>query len=159
MALAIEHPACVNKLVLGVTASRVNENMKNIVGKWVNCAFKKDSLTINKETFSLMYTKKYLKKYKLLMPFLIRMVKPKSFERFAILASAILEFDCYDRLNEIRCPVLVLGGEQDRITLGEASMEIADKLHCEIHMYSEYGHAVYEEAKDFNRRVYEFLLK
>ncbi len=159
MALTLEHPECVNKLVLGVTSSRANENIKNVVGKWVNCAFKKDYVTINKETFSLMYTDKYLKKYKLFMPLLVRMIKPKNFDRFAILASAILNFDCYDRLNEIKCPVLVLGGEQDKITLGESSVEIAEKLKCEIHMYPEYGHAAYEEAKDFNSRVYEFLLK
>ena len=159
MALTLEHPERVNKLVLGVTSSRANENIKNVVSKWVDCAFNKDSITINKETFSLMYTDKYLKKYKLFMPLLVKMIKPKDFDRFAILASAILNFDCYNRLNEIQCPVLVLGGEQDRITLGEASVEIAEKINCEIHMYSEYGHAAYEEAEDFNSRVYEFLLK
>ena len=159
MALALEHPGCVNKLVLGVTSSRANETIKKAVSKWVELALNKDSITINKETFSLMYTKGYLKKYKLFMPLLVRMVKPKDFNRFAILASAILDFDCYDRLNEIQCPVLVLGGAKDRITTAEASMEIAEKLHCEIHMYPEYGHAAYEEAKDFNDRVYAFLIK
>jgi len=157
MALALEHPECVDKLVLGVTSSRANENIKNVVGKWVDCAINKDHITINKETFSLMYTEKYLKKYRLFMPLVVRMIKPKDFDRFAILASAILDFDCYDRLNEIRCPVLVLGGDKDMITTGKASVEIADKLDCEIHMYSEYGHAAYEEAKDFNSRIYEFL--
>ena len=93
------------------------------------------------------------------MPLLVRMIKPRDFERFAVLASAILGFDCYDRLHEIKCPVLVLGGAQDQITTGEASVEIAERLHCEIHMYPEYGHAAYEEAKDFNRRVYDFFLK
>ena len=157
MALTLEHPKCVNKLVLGVTAARANKNIKNIVSKWVNCALNKDHITINKETFSLMYTKKYLQKYKLFMPFMIRIIKPKDFNRFAILASAILDFDCYDRLNEIKCPVLVLGGEKDMITTGNASVEIADKLDCEIHMYPEYGHAAYDEAKDFNSIIYDFL--
>ena len=159
MALTLEHPECVSKLVLGVTSSRANENIKNVIGKWVSCALNKDHITINKETFSLMYTDEYLKKYKLFMPLLVRSVKPKNFDRFAILASAILDFDCYDRLNEIRCPVLVLGGNKDMITTGKASVEIAEKLDCEIHMYSEYGHAAYEEAKDFNSRVYAFLSK
>ena len=45
------------------------------------------------------------------------------------------------------------------ITTGSASVEIADKLDCEIHMYSEYGHAVYDEANDFNSIIYEFLSK
>jgi len=157
--LTLEHPERVDRLVLGVTASRANENIKRVVGNWVNCAHKKDHVTINKETFSLMYTEKYLKRYKLLMPLLVRMIKPRDFERFAVLASAILDFDCYDRLPEIKCPVLVLGGEQDKITTGEASVEIAQKLNCEIHMYPEYGHAAYEEAKDFNEKVHDFLLR
>ena len=159
MALTLEHPKCINKLVLGVTSSRVNDTIKNVVSKWVSCALNKDYITINKETFSLMYTEKYLQKYKLFMPLMIRMIKPKDFNRFAILASAILEFDCYNRLNEIKCPVLVIGGEKDMITTGSASIEIADKLNCEIHMYSEYGHAAYDEAKDFNSIIYEFLSK
>ena len=40
---------------------------------------------------------------------------------FGLLASSILDFDCYDRLNEIKCPVLVLGGEQDKITTGDTA--------------------------------------
>ena len=63
----------------------------------------------------------------------------------------------YDRLQEIQCPVLVIGGEKDMITTGKASVEIADKLDCRIHMYPEYGHAAYDEAKDFNRIIYEFF--
>jgi pimeloyl-ACP methyl ester carboxylesterase len=61
-------------------------------------------------------------------------------------------------LDRIRCPVLVLGGRQDKVVTGEASVEIAEKMGCKIHLYDELGHAVYEEAKDFNRVVYEFLL-
>ena len=44
------------------------------------------------------------------------------------------------------------------ITTGSASVEIADKLDCEIHMYPEYGHAArMYEAKDFNSIIYDFL--
>lgn len=159
IALTLDHPDLVSKLVLGVTASRANENIKKVVSRWINCARNEDAVTINRETFSLMYTENYLRKYKLLIPLLVRMIKPRDFDRFATLASAILDFDCFDRLNEIGCPVLVLGGAQDKITTGEASAEIAEKLNCEIHIYPEYGHAAYEEAKDFNNRVYDFLLK
>ena len=159
LALTLEHPDCVGKLVLGVTSSRANQNIKRVVSRWVACAENADHVTINTDTFSLMYTDQYLKKYKMLMPLLVRAIKPKDFKRFGVLASAILDFDCYDRLQEIKCPVLVLGGKQDQITTGEASVEIAEKLNCEIHMYPEYGHAAYEEAHDFNNRVYEFLMK
>ena len=159
MALTLAHPERVRKLVLGVTSSRANENIKKVVSKWVACAKNEDPITINSDSFSLMYTDRYLKKYKILMPLLVRIIKPKDFNRFRILAETILDFDCYGRLNEIKCPVLVLGGAQDKITTGKASLEIAEKLNCEIYMYPEYGHAVYEETKDFNQRVYEFLMK
>ncbi|MCQ2610856.1 MAG: alpha/beta hydrolase [Treponema sp.] len=159
MTLALEHPEVVNKLVLGVTSSRPNETLKNVVGKWANCARNKDYITINKDSLELLYTQEYLKKYRFLMPLVVRLVKPADFDRFAILSSSILNFDCYDRLNEIKCPVLVLGGKRDRITTGKASEEIAEKLGCEIYMYDEYGHAAYDEAKDFNKRVYDFLAK
>ena len=159
MAIAISYPESINRMVLGVTASRPNETMKKVVGSWIKCAEKNDYVTINRETFTLMYTDKYLKKIKMLMPIVIKLVKPKDFKRFEMLASSILNFDCYDRLNEIKCPVLVLGGALDKITTGEASIEIAEKMGCELFIYDEYGHAAYEEAKDFTNRVYDFLMK
>jgi len=36
---------------------------------------------------------------------------------------------------------------------------MAEKLGCQIYMYEKMGHAIYEEAKDFNKRVYDFLKK
>ena len=159
LALALEHPECVGKMVLGVSAARANENIERVVGKWVDCAKREDHVTLNTEAFSLTYTDAYLRKYKWLMPLLVRAVKPKDFGRFGILASSILDFDCYDRLGEIKCPVLVLAAAEDKITTAEASVEIAEALNCEMYIYPEYGHAVYEETEDFNRRVYEFLMK
>lgn len=159
IALTLEHPECVEKLVLCVTTSRINDTLRQNIDRWVSCAQRKDCVTINKDTFSLMYSEKYLKKYSFFLPFAIRLVKPKDFNRFAILASSMLDFDCFERIKEIRCPVLVLGAGGDKIVTGAASAEIAEKLNCEIYMYCEYGHAVYDEAEDFNSRVYAFLTK
>lgn len=159
LAMAISFPECINKMVLGVTASRPNETINRVVGSWVKSAEHKDHITINRDTFMLMYTDKYLKKYKMLLPIFVKLIKPKDFKRFEMLASSILTFDCYDRLDEIKCPVLVLGGALDKITTCEASIEIAEKMGCELFIYDEYGHAAYDEAKDFTGRVYNFLMK
>lgn len=80
-------------------------------------------------------------------------------ERLLPLTRACLTCDTCDRLTEIRCPVLVLGGGKDRVVSGEASREIAEKLQCECYMYEELSHEAYNEAPDFNRRVLEFLRK
>lgn len=59
---------------------------------------------------------------------------------------------------EIKCPVLAPGSRKDMITTGEAAVEIAERLNCGIHMYEEYGHAAFDEARDFYSRIYDYFL-
>ena len=61
-------------------------------------------------------------------------------------------------INNWMDPVFVLGGRQDKVVTGTASAEIAERLGCKIHMYEGLGHAAYEEAGDFNQKVYEFMI-
>ena len=104
------------------------------------------------------YSPGYLRRVGPFLPLLIRAMKTMSPERFLTLAESCLTCDTYGRLGEIRCPVLVLGGGRDRIVTADGSREIAGRLGCEIHIYENGGHSVYEEqAKDFNRRVSEFF--
>ncbi len=104
-----------------------------------------------------MYSDEYVKRYKLFMPLLTILQKPKDVCRFMILAKSCLTCNAYDELNKIQCPVFVIGGKRDKVVSADASEEIAEKLGCEIFMYDHLGHAAYEEAKDFNQRVYNFL--
>ena len=93
------------------------------------------------------------------MPLLTLLQKPKDVRRFIILAKACLTCNSYRELEKIKCPVLVIGGKEDKVVSGRASEEIAEKLGCEIYMYDDLGHATYEEAKDFNQRVINFFKK
>ena len=104
-----------------------------------------------------MYSDAYVKRYKPFLPILTMVQKPKDKQRFIPLAKACLTCDAYSELEKIKCPVFVIGGAQDNIVTGEASKEIARKLGCECYLYESLGHAAYEEAEDFNKRVYEFL--
>ena len=78
-------------------------------------------------------------------------------ERFIKLAKACLTCTTYDNLEKIKCPVLVLGGGKDKVVTGEASREIAEKLNCECFIYEDLSHEAYNEAKDFNTRIYNFF--
>ena len=70
----------------------------------------------------------------------------------------ILSAKAYDDLDKISCPVLVIGADSDKVLGGEASKEIAGRIPgSELYMYEGYSHGVYEQAKDFNGRVLEFL--
>lgn len=155
--LAIDYPELVGGLVLGVTASRTNDTMREVVGRWIELAEGGDFGGIVKDMMAVMYSKKYVRKYGWLFPILAKMAKPKNEERFIRLARACLTSEAYERLDGIKAPTLVLGGEDDKIVSAEASREMAKRLACEIYMYEGLGHSAYEEAKDFNQRMKSFL--
>lgn len=157
--LALDYSELVDKLVLGVTLSRNNSTVENVIQKWVQLSEKNDFEGIVADMMEIMYSESYVKKYRWLFPILTKISKPKDMNRFMTLAKTCLTCDTYDRLEEIQCPTLVLGGKQDQIVTGEASEEMAEKLGCEIYMYERLGHSAYEEAVDFNERIYKFLLK
>lgn len=155
--LAIDRPELVNKLVLAVTLSKNNDVVKEVLANWIDLTKRGAFKELVEDMAVKMYSDAYVKKYKPFMPLLTMVQKPKDVERFLILAKACLSCNTYDELDKITCPVLVLGGRQDKVVTGEASEEMADKLGCEIYMYETLGHAAYEEASDFNERVYKFL--
>ena len=155
--LAIDRPDLVEKLVLAVTLSRNNETVIRVVESWIRMARQGEMGRLVADMAEKMYSESYIKRYRPFLPLLTVLQKPKDVERFAILAKACLTCDTYELLDRIQCPVLVLGGAKDQVVTGEASLEIAEKLGCQLHLYENLGHAAYEEAQDFNGRVYDFL--
>ena len=156
--MAIDYPESVRKLVLAVTLSRQNETIQKAVGSWLKMAEANDYKSIFIDTTEKSYTDKRLKKYRPFYPILSRIGKPKDFSRFIIQASACISHDAYDELDKIKCPVLIIGAGDDKIAGVNASKEIAGKIkNSELIIYEGFGHGVYDEAKDFNRRVLEFL--
>lgn len=156
--IAISNPKKVNKLVLAVTSSKTNELINSVVGKWIQLAKKEDFKNIFIDTAEKSYSEKYLEKYRKYYNILWRFCKPKNYERFIIQANSCLTHNVYDDLYKIKCNTLVIGGKQDSIVGVKSSKEIADRIsNSELYLYEEYGHAVYEEAKDFNEKVLKYL--
>ena len=154
--LAAEHPELVKRLVLGVTAAKTNPLMIGAVDDWLAMAESGDLQGILTNSYDKMYTEKQMKLYKRLIPLMMRFTRFMEIERFADHARAIYSLDSYDILDRIKCPTLVLGAEQDKITTAEGSREIADKLGCKLHIFPDEGHAAYL-GKGFNRMVYDFF--
>ena len=73
------------------------------------------------------------------------------------MVEACVGYDIYAELDRISCPVLVIGDKDDKVLGGAASVEIAEKLGCELYMYDGYGHAVYDEAPDYKQRLMDFF--
>ena len=149
----------VDKLVLGVTLSRTNDAVREAVDFWTDAAEHGDWNAIVQDMMGRMYSERYAKRYGWLFPLLLKTVKLSDPARFATLARSCLTCESYGRLDHIACPTLVLGASEDRIVTAEASREIAERIGCPLHIYEGFGHSAYEEAPDFNRRIYDFLMQ
>ncbi|MDO6437776.1 alpha/beta hydrolase [Cyclobacterium sp. 1_MG-2023] len=75
-------------------------------------------------------------------------------------AEACMEHHILEQLNEIKQPVLVIGGEADKFTPLWMTKEVAEALpNSDLHTYPESGHAFHwENLEDFNPRVKQWLL-
>ncbi len=156
--LAADHPQMVDKLVLAVTAPYANATVKSTVGHWIDLARQASHKDLMIDTAEKSYSPAYLKKYRRIYPLLGRIGKPADYHRFLANAQAILSFDALPDLDRITCPTLILGGEDDRIVTADASRELHERIAgSELYLYPGLGHAAYEEAPDFNDRVFRFL--
>ncbi|RIK84533.1 MAG: alpha/beta hydrolase [Planctomycetota bacterium] len=74
-------------------------------------------------------------------------------------AEACMRHHTLDRLGEIGCPTLVIGGEEDIFTPRWMAEEIAARIpQCELHLYKNAGHAFHWEClDDFNPRIAQWF--
>lgn len=157
---ASRYPDKVTELILAVTAPNCNKTTEDCVQKWITLAKKEDHRQLMIDTAERSYSMPYLKRYRRYYPFLGMIGRPRDYDRFLKNAEAILNYEGMHLLEQIICPTLIIGGENDRIVGVKASYELKDKIkNSELFIYEGLGHAAYEEAKDFNVRVFDFLEK
>jgi len=157
--LAINYPEKVHKLVLTVTCARPNPILTESVKEWISCAKRGDHSAFMDSNLRRIYSERYYRNNRWMIPIVGRLTKPESYDRFFIQADACLTHDAYSRLQEIKSPTFVIGGEKDMALGGEASKEIAERIpNVELKMYPQWGHGLYEEAEDFNQTLLQFLM-
>lgn len=158
--MAAEHPDFAEKLVLAVTTDRMEAEYCSVIENWISMAEKEDYAGIMMDTAERSYSEKYLKQARLMYGIITRVGKPKSFRRFLIMARACISHDSSEILSKVCCPTLVLGGARDKIVGPEASVRLAEGIQgAELYMYENYGHGAYEEDKEFQKRLINFLKK
>lgn len=156
--LAEEYPEIMDRLIIAVSAPCINNITFECVTRWIGFAKQGNHKQLMIDTMEKSYSDAYLKKARLLYPFLGTLGKPASYNRFLTNANAILSFDALEDLKKISCPVLIIAGEKDRIVGPEASREMHRQIPgSDLYIYENLGHAAYEEASDFNDRVFRFL--
>ena len=156
--LAIDHPDMVDRLVLAVTAPCINEIAKERIDSWIGFAKEGNHKGLMVDTAENSYSPQYLVKYRGIYPLIGLIGRPANYERFYANAEAILSFDALDELEKIQCPTLIIAGEKDKIVGLQSSYDLQSRIKdSSLFIYKGLGHGAYEEAKDFNRRVFAFL--
>jgi pimeloyl-ACP methyl ester carboxylesterase len=156
--LALCAPELAERLILVVTTAKSGEVTREVIGSWVTMAKQNDYRAILMDMANRSYSESYLRKARFLYSFLGRFGKPKDFRKFFIEARSCIEHDALTQVPAIRCPTLIVGGEEDQIIPGECSRELAREIpHSKLVMYPGLKHAAYEEAPDFHDTVIHFL--
>lgn len=157
--LAIDFPEVVEKLILAVTLCKQNETSKRVISNWILLANKNDFKGIFIDMAEKIYTQKRASVQRPFNPILSTFMKPKSLHNFIIQATACINHDSSALLHNIQCPVLIIGGDDDKVVGENSSNEMAQFIKgSQVKIYNGYGHSTYEEAKDFNHRVLQFLI-
>lgn len=155
--LALDHPEIVNKLVICSSMCRPTSLSKEVVRIWKEAASEYNVVKLNRLFYKYVYSKSFLDSVKDIIPELEQLGTPEDCDHFQVLVDAIYTFDVYDLLPTLTCPVFVLGDKNDNVIGPEGSVELAERLGCEIYLYEYYSHAVYDEAPDIKERILAFL--
>ena len=157
---AADYPDMVEKLVLVVTCGRENPILLESLEEWVACARRNDHTALMDSNLRRIYSENYYRRNKWMVPITGTLTKPKNYARFFVMAEACRTHNAWEFLPAISAPTLVVGGELDKSLGGEASRELAARIPgARLKMYPQWGHGLYEEAKDFLTVVTEFLAK
>ena len=157
LTLAIKCPDLVSKLAVSSTAARMTADNQGVVLEWVRLAEEGDADGLIDSFINKVYTKGFAEKYGAIIKQMLGDVSDAELNRFIVTAKACKGFDIYDRLADIKCPVLVIGARYDMVLGAESSVELAEKAKAELYIYEDYGHAVYDEAPDHLSRLMSFF--
>jgi len=157
--MALKSPESVASLVLCSPTSNVKNSDQTTLQTWRSLAEKEDVASLMESFGEMVYSPAFYEKYKDIIIAGGEGTSKQDLSNFIHLIDAIKEFDVHERLNEIKCPVFVLGAGEDKVLGADAALAIAEKLQCEYYIYEGYGHGVYDEAPDYLSRIKAFLDK
>ena len=163
MTIAIENPELVKKLALASTSSHVNDEQFGSLEKWIELAKKGDREGLYLKFGEMIYPKDIFEQFRGFLIDASKTVTDDELKRFIIIAQGAKDFNVTERLKEIKCPVLTTGTFEDQVLDSDATMEIAQELdynkYFQLYMYTGFGHASFDTAPDFRKRVLDFYLK
>jgi pimeloyl-ACP methyl ester carboxylesterase len=162
MHLAADHPDLVDRLVLAMTAFRLNPYGKQVAGIWRDLALAGDWPALYQRMgvdVAEGSTPEWLTR--LMMRLFGRMLlgRPKNGSDFAIVLDSDINLDVAEKLPSIRRPTLLIGGEKDPFYGEDNIRETAHLIPgAELCLLENGGHAVVKtQTKPFEAAILRFL--
>ena len=148
--LALTHPDRVRSLILVSSCSHQTRRGKAIIHSWGELPTLLDVEASTRLILPWIYTESFYANPDLiegLIQLIVANPAPPPPVVLQSQARAIIDFDSRERLGAIRCPTLVMVGEQDILLPPAASQQLADKLSSSAMMVIEgAGHGLLVET-------------
>ena len=163
METALQYPELVKKLVLCSTAMRIDEERFSVIDEWIKYARNNDKKSLFLSFGEKIYPKDTFEKFREALCGIAETVSEEELERFIIIADGAKNFDITEKVSSIKCPVMLVSDNDDKVFGTEPTLEMAEIFKSnngfEMEIYSGFGHAVYDMSNDFKEKMYRFLMK
>lgn len=113
--LAADHPGLVDRMLLSATAARAGHSLRSVVDRWERLVTDHRWRDFYRDAIVTSFTGSEQFRRRLLLRFGPAPAAPERVERHRALSDACRKHDATARLDDIRCPVLVLGADRDPI--------------------------------------------
>ena len=156
--LVVDFPERVQRLILTVTTAKPSQLARERIEYWQKLSqsgnFKHLMLDIAKHS----YTQKSYQKWRLLYNVMGIFGHIKDKQRIDIQSVSCLKHDSLDFLEKINYPTLIIGAEKDDVLGVDGSLRLHQYIKdSQLTILPECGHVLYEQNKDFQKRVLVFL--
>lgn len=156
--LVVDFPKKVQKLILAVTTAKLSNQGRERISCWLNLiqtgTYKDLMIDIARHS----YTTKSFGRFKYLYRIMGIFGRIKDKKRIDIQAVSCLKHDSLAFLEKISCPTLIIGAEKDDVLGVDGSLGLHQHIKdSQLTILPECGHALYEQNKDFQKRVLVFL--
>ena len=161
--LAIRHPAKIRSLVLGCTTAGGPKAVR-LGGGALTSAYSTQPMTAEERGKALAeaaFSKGYLANHPEIIASMIeaRRQRPIDSHAFAHRMKAVVEYDAYDRLPQIKSPTLVITGKDDALISWENSRIIAERIEgAKLVVLEPAGHCFWmEQPEQSHAAIASFL--
>ena len=156
--LAVDFPERAQRIILAVTTAKPSQLARERIEHWQKLSQSGNFKHLMLDIAQHSYTQKSYQKWRSLYNVMGIFGRIKDKQRIDIQSVSCLKHDSLDFLEKINCPTLIIGAEKDDVLGVDSSLGLHQHIKdSQLTILPECGHALYEQNKDFQKRVLVFL--